>query len=101
LKAPSSIFWFIALWSKGSKMRSARSWPSWSDIQGSWLETYNARFGIASILKHALSELKLASAGSDPTPTLRDSRIRRDNSERFFEIKLWDEPTYVGFPIEA
>jgi len=51
-------------------------------------------------LKHALSELKLASAGSDPTPTLRDSRIRRDDSERFFEIKLWDEPTYVGFPVE-
>ncbi len=63
-------------------------------------ETYDARFRIASILKSALSELKLASAGSDPTPTLPDALIRRDNANRFFEIKLWDGPTYVGIPIE-
>jgi hypothetical protein len=63
-------------------------------------ETYDARFRIASILKGALSELKLASAGSDPAPTLLGALIRRDNANRFFEIKLWDGPTYVGIPIE-
>jgi hypothetical protein len=63
-------------------------------------ETYDARFRIASILKAALSELKLASAGSDPAPTLPDALIRRDNADRFFAIKLWDGPTYVGIPIE-
>jgi hypothetical protein len=69
--------------------------------QLSGLDTYDARFGIASILKHALSELKVASAGSDPTPTLPDALIRRDNPDRFFEIKLWNGPPYVGIPIES
>jgi len=68
--------------------------------QLSGLDTYDARFGIASILKHALSELKVANAGSDPTPTLPDALIRRDNPNRFFEIKLWNGPLYVGTPIE-
>jgi hypothetical protein len=67
--------------------------------QLSGLDTYDARFGIASILKRALSELKVASAGSDPTPTLHDALIRRDNPDRFFEIKLWNGPLYVGIPI--
>jgi len=67
--------------------------------QLSGVDTYDARFGIASILKHALSELKVASAGSDPTPTLPDALIRRDNPDRFFEIKLWNGPLYVGIPI--
>jgi hypothetical protein len=67
--------------------------------QLSGLDTYDARFGIASILKHALSELKVASAGSDPTPTLPDALIRRDNPRRFFEIKLWNGSSYVGIPI--
>jgi hypothetical protein len=69
--------------------------------QLSGVDTYDARFGIASILKHALSELKVASAGSDPTPTLPDALIRRDNPDRFFEIKLWNGPLYVGIPIES
>jgi len=69
--------------------------------QLSGVDTYDARFGIASILKHALSELKVASAGSDPTPTLPDALIRRDIPDRLFEIKLWNGPPYVGIPIES
>ncbi len=69
--------------------------------QLSGLDTYDARFEITSILKHALSELKVASAGSDPTPTLPDALIRRDIPDRFFEIKLWNGPPYVGIPIES
>jgi hypothetical protein len=67
--------------------------------QLSGLNTDDARFGIVSILEEALSELKVASAGSDPKPTLPGAHIRRDNHERFFEIRLWDGPTYVGIPI--
>lgn len=62
-------------------------------------ETYDLRAEIASILKQVISQLKLASAGSQPMPTLPDALIRRDNPERFFEIKLWDRPSYVGIPI--
>ena len=62
-------------------------------------ENYDVRLDITFILKRVVSELKLASAGANPTPTLPDALIRRDNPARFFEIRLWDGPTYVGIPI--
>lgn len=62
-------------------------------------ETYDLRVEIASMLKQVVSQLKLANAGSRPMPTLPGALIRTDNPERFFEIKLWDGPNYVGIPI--
>jgi hypothetical protein len=29
-----------------------------------------------------------------------DGVVRRDNPKGFFEIKLWDGPSYVGMPIQ-
>jgi Recombinase len=61
--------------------------------QLSGLDTYDARFGIASILKHALSELKVASAGSDPQ-VFRDQTLERvvlcRNSNRVIR-HLWSD----------
>ena len=62
-------------------------------------QTYDDRFAIASILKRVVSKLKLASAGSDPAPTLPEALVRRDNPDRFFEVQLWDGPSYVGIAI--
>jgi Recombinase len=62
-------------------------------------ETYDLRLEIASMLKQVLSELRLACAGSEPSPILPDAFIRRDHPARFFEIRLWDGPRYVGIPI--
>jgi hypothetical protein len=62
--------------------------------------TYDARFQIATMLKNVVSELKVASAGSNPTPSMSGALVRRDNPKRFFEIKLWDGPSYVGMPIQ-
>jgi hypothetical protein len=62
-------------------------------------ETYDLRLEIASILKQVVSELRLACAGSEPFPTLPGAIIRRDNHARFFEIRLWDGPRYVGIPV--
>jgi hypothetical protein len=63
-------------------------------------DTYDSRFQIATMLKNVVSELKVASAGPKPTPTLPGALVRRDNPNRFFEIKLWDGPSYVGMPIQ-
>jgi|SRR5215472_5142507 len=62
--------------------------------------TYDSRFQIATMLKNVVSELKVANAGSNPTPSLSDALVRRDNPMRFFEIKLLDGPSYVGMPIQ-
>jgi hypothetical protein len=62
-------------------------------------ETYDLRLEIASVLKKVTSELKVANAGPDSVPTLPDALIRRNNPKRFYEIKLWDGPRYVGIPI--
>ena len=63
------------------------------------VDQFDERFEIASLLKHAVLELRLASAGLTPMPTLPDALIQRDNLERRFEIRLRDGPTYVGDPI--
>jgi Recombinase len=62
-------------------------------------DQFDERFEIASLLKRAVSELRLASAGLTPTPTLPDALIRRDSPERRFEIRLRNGPSYVGDPI--
>jgi len=61
---------------------------------------YTVRIEITSLLKKVVTDLSLACAGAEPTQTLPDALIRRDRPERFFKVKLWDGPTYVGFPIE-
>jgi hypothetical protein len=62
-------------------------------------ETYDLRLEIASLLKQAISELKVASAGPHRTPTLPGALVRRDSPERFFEIILSDGRSYMGFPV--
>jgi Recombinase len=62
-------------------------------------ETYDLRLEIASLAKQVISELKVASAGADPTPTLPGALVRRDNPERFFEITLSDGRGYRGMPV--
>jgi len=61
-------------------------------------ETYDLRLEIMSLLKKAIAELKIASSGETPTPTLAGALVRRDNPERFFELALSDGRTYVGIP---
>jgi hypothetical protein len=94
LKTQSSISWLILPSSTASKNQRIMFELVGYMRQLSGLNTDDARFGIVSILEEALSELKVASAGSDPKPTLPGAHIRRDNHERFFEIRLWDGPTY-------
>jgi hypothetical protein len=62
-------------------------------------DTYDIRLDIASLLKQVLSELRLACAGPSPSPILAEAIIRRDSSARFFEVRLWDGPKYMGIPV--
>jgi hypothetical protein len=59
------------------------------------------RLELASKLKQSIIELRLASAGSNPTPFHQDALIRRDHPNRFFKITLQDGRTYEGMPIPA
>ena len=63
-------------------------------------DIYQSRFQLALFLKQAISDLKLACAGLNPSPTLAEAQIRRDNPDRFFEVKLWESVNYVGLPVE-
>ncbi len=62
-------------------------------------ETYDLRLEIASLLKQAISKLRVFSAGTAPTPTLPGALVRRENPERFFEITLSDGRSYLGIPV--
>jgi hypothetical protein len=55
--------------------------------------------GMAITLKATVSELKIASAGATPTAGKPDARIRRDGSERYFEVKFRGGSTQRGFPL--
>jgi len=61
-------------------------------------EVYEARLGITMILKRAVSEFKVAAAGSAPIASRSDARIRRDGPGRYFWIRFADGPTHTGFP---
>ena len=62
-------------------------------------ETYDLRLEIAALSKQVISELKVASAGADPTPTLPEALVHRDIPDRFFEITLSDGRSYLGLPV--
>jgi hypothetical protein len=62
-------------------------------------ETYDLRLEIAALSKQMISELKVASAGAEPTPTLPEALVHRDHSERFFEVFLSDGRSYLGLPV--
>jgi hypothetical protein len=62
-------------------------------------ETYDLRLEIAALSKQMISELKVASAGAEPTPTLPEALVHRDHSERFFEVFLSDGRRYLGLPV--
>jgi hypothetical protein len=59
---------------------------------------FEARAGIVSALRNAVSELKIASAGSTPVPSEPFARIQRDQPGRYFEITLMGSNTKrIGF----
>jgi hypothetical protein len=57
------------------------------------------RLALAAELKKMTTELKLASAGENPSPIHSEALIRRDNPNRFFEIRLGNGPSYKGTPV--
>jgi Recombinase len=61
-------------------------------------EVYDARLAITTILKAAVSEFKVAVAGSTPIASRSDARIRRDGPGRYFEIRFLGGSTHTGFP---
>jgi hypothetical protein len=58
---------------------------------------YDARMGIALVLKATVVELKIASAGSSPIAGKPNARIRRDGPGRNFEIRFRNGPAHIGF----
>jgi hypothetical protein len=62
-------------------------------------ELLDLRLELAAELKRAISELKLWSAGEEPTPSHPEALIRSDHPARFFEIRLWNSPLYRGQPV--
>jgi hypothetical protein len=61
-------------------------------------EVYDARLAIAMILRAAVSEFKVAAAGSTPIVSKPDARIRRDGPGRYFEITFPGGSTHIGLP---
>ena len=61
-------------------------------------EVYDARLAITVILKATVSEFKVAAAGSTPTASRSDARVRRDGPGRYFEIRFAGGPRHTGFP---
>jgi len=61
-------------------------------------EVYDARLAISVILKVAVSEFKVAAAGSAPIAGRPDARIRRDGLGRYFEVRFSGGQTHTGFP---
>jgi hypothetical protein len=61
---------------------------------------YDARMGIAIVLKATVAELKIASAGSPPTAGKPDARIKRDGPGRHFEIRFRNGSTHTGFSVD-
>ena len=61
-------------------------------------EVYDARLAISTILKAAVSDFKVAAAGSTPIAGRSDARIRRDGPGRYFEIRFPGGSTHTGFP---
>jgi hypothetical protein len=61
-------------------------------------DVYGARLGIALELQKAVSELKMAAAGSAPVAAKPEARIRRDGPGRYFEVKFSSgNATHVEF----
>ena len=62
-------------------------------------KVYDARLGIATTLKAIVSELKIASAGPNPTSGKPDGRIRRNGPGRYFEVTFRGGSPQTGFPV--
>jgi hypothetical protein len=61
---------------------------------------YDARIAIAINLKANLAVLRIASAGSSPSPGEPHARIRRDHPGRHFEIRFRGGLACTGFSID-
>lgn len=62
-------------------------------------EDYDLRTDIALMLRNVVAELRLANAGRKSLTSEPGAMIRRDNRERYFELKLWNGPSYIGLPV--
>jgi hypothetical protein len=61
-------------------------------------DPFNARLSISTALRAAVSELDLASAGATPVPINPTARIRLDDPERYFEVRLRSGSTHTYYP---
>jgi len=59
---------------------------------------YDARLALVLALKGAVSQLKMASAGSAPRVDKPNARIRRDDPARFFRVSFFGGATHTVFP---
>jgi hypothetical protein len=62
-------------------------------------DAHSARVELSIALRRIVSDLKLANAGHSPTPTHTAALVRRDHPKRFFELRLWDGPTYKSVAV--
>jgi len=61
---------------------------------------YDTRLAIAMMLKAAVLELKIASAGLNPITGKPNSRIRRNRPGRYFEVRFRGGAIHTGFPVD-
>jgi hypothetical protein len=62
-------------------------------------DVFDTRIGIATILKSAVSDLKIASAGAEPPVGKLNDRIRRDRPGRYFEVAFHGGSPHTSFPV--
>jgi hypothetical protein len=62
-------------------------------------DAVDVRLALAAELKKNITELKLASAGDNPRPIHSEALVRRDNPDRFFEIRIGSGTSYKGTPV--
>jgi hypothetical protein len=60
-------------------------------------DVYDARLALLIKLKAVIAELKISTSGSKPASTNPNSRIRRDQPGRYFEITFRGGSTHRGF----
>lgn len=59
---------------------------------------YEARLSISLALRAAVSELKMAAAGERPVAGDPKAHIRRDGSDRFFQVRFFNGSSHTIFP---
>jgi len=63
-------------------------------------DVYAARCNIAIALERVVTKLNVASAGAKPVPRTSNTKIRRNISGRYYDIRLWDGPILRGLAVD-